>query len=103
VARHRAFDAYDDRVGYVHEDGAAPSPEELDALTGDLEVVDSTTTRYGNHPMRLGTCLYWITNGVGQPCGSGYTVKACNRRSAAQTQSTYCSVRFWGYRFAFTY
>lgn len=103
VARYEAFDADVDRVGYLREDGAAPSPEELQALTGEPEATVSTMTRYGNHPMRLGTCLYWITNGVGQPCGSGYSVKACNWRTAAQSALTYCSGRFWGYRFTFTY
>lgn len=78
-------------------DGSAAAEKDV------ADVVEGTATYYGNHPMRLGTCLYWKTNGVGQPCGSGFTVKACNWRSAAQTVISSCGGGFNGYRFTFSY
>jgi hypothetical protein len=102
ATRYLSFDAAVERVGYAREDGSILSAEKATAMASDADT-ESTVTRYGNHPMRLGTCLYYTTNGVGQPCGTGYSVKACNWRTAAQTQLTYCAGRFWSYRFTFTY
>jgi surface antigen len=87
----------DASVSARRSDGSAATTEEIG------EVVESTATFYGNHPMRLGTCLYWKTNGVGQPCGSGFTAKACNWKSAAQASITSCPGGFSGYRFTLTY
>jgi hypothetical protein len=66
------------------------------------EVVEGTATYYGNHPARIGSCLYWKTNGVGQPCGSGFTARACNWRTAQQTVVATCSGGYLGYRLTFS-
>jgi hypothetical protein len=84
------------RIVVVKEDGSPASESDIGEST------ESTATYYGNHPMRLGTCLYWKTSGVGGPCGSSFTGKACNWRSASQTQVSWCST-YPGYRFGFSY
>lgn len=84
-----------------NESGAmavAPDPD-----AGDAAMPEATKTYYGNHYLRLGTCFYWKTNGVGQPCGSGFTMRACNWRSVSATRVSTCSGGFAGYRFVFTY
>jgi hypothetical protein len=88
----------DSGVLVVRADGSQAADEDI-AEAGP----ESTKVYYGNHSMRLGTCFYWKTNGVGQPCGSGFTAKACNWRSVQATQLQLCPGVFWGYRFTFTY
>lgn len=85
-------------VVVVRADGSSASEDDIAEIGPE-----STKTYYGNHAMRLGTCFYWKTNGVGQPCGSGFTGKACNWRSVQATQIQLCPGGFWGYRFTFTY
>jgi len=102
VARYLAVEEAGEPVAFRREDGSSVTDSEMAAIASEAEIAAGSTTRYGNHPMRLGTCFYWITNGVGAPCGSGFTGKACNWRSVQQTQLTYCS-GYWGYRFTFTY
>jgi len=102
VARYQAIEGAADPVAFRREDGAAAREEEVAGIASEFEAATGTTTRYGNHPMRLGTCFYWITNGVGAPCGSGFTGKACNWRTVQASQLQYCST-YWGYRFVFSY
>jgi hypothetical protein len=103
IAQYRqAFaDAGDADIEARDESGSkatAPDPE-----AGAEAMPEATKTYYGNHYARLGTCFYWKTNGVGQPCGSGFTVKACNWQSVNVTRVSTCTGGFDGYRFVFTY
>lgn len=102
VARYLAIEESGEPVAFRREDGMPVDPSEVAAFAGEIEATTGSTIRYGNHPMRLGTCFYWITNGVGAPCGSGFSGKACNWKTVLQSQLTYCS-GYWGYRFTFTY
>jgi len=84
------------RIVVVAEDGSPASESAIGEST------ESTATYYGNHPMRLGTCLYWKTSGVGAPCGTSFTGRACNWKSASQTQVSWCGT-YAGYKFVFSY
>lgn len=67
------------------------------------EAVEATRVYYGNRYVRIGSCFYWTTNGVGQPCGWGFRVRACNWRSVSVTRIASCAGGYAGYRFVFTY
>ncbi len=95
VVREDGTPATEEDVG----EAPAPAPEDGAAVV----TPQATKVYYGNHPWRLGSCFYWLTNGVGQPCGSGFSVKACNWKSVKQEWVQSCSGGFSGYRFTFTY
>jgi len=102
VERYEAVVEPGEPVAYLRADGLALTADQAGSIASEIDSTSGTTTRYGNHALRLGTCFYWITNGVGAPCGSGFSGKACNWRSVQATQLSYCS-GYWGYRFTFTY
>jgi hypothetical protein len=94
----RFAEADSERISVIREDGTAASEDDIAEIGAE-----STATHYGNRYMRLGTCFYWMTNGVGQPCGSGFSARACNWRSASAAWIQTCPGGFGGYRFTFTY
>ena len=97
ITEYKRFKGSPKGMSVQRADGTAADPAAAATITA------ATATYYGNHPARIGTCLYWKTNGVGQPCGTGFVVKACNWKTAAQTWVTACSGGYAGYRFAFSY
>lgn len=62
-----------------------------------------TNVQFGNHPAVLGGDFMFTTNGVGQPCGTGFSGHATGWESVRQEQVENCSGRFPGYKFTFTY